>query len=265
MQAETITIQVDRGITATAGYRAGQLQKPAILLLHGFLQTQYFPTIQRLAESLSEFGYTVLTPTLSLGINRRNRSLPCEAIQSHSIDQGAEELKHWFRWLQANGHQRLIAIGHSSGGIRLLALLSQSSAPVVEKLILISLTYVGQGPAAFERVEDGLRAQRLLQQRPSSLAEYALHFCRRYLALPKDFLSYYQWSRERTLAAITALPQPPYVIFGGTDQRLDALWLKQLEATNTSVTVIPGANHFFDLGHEFELSDTIESILQMNE
>lgn len=56
------------GIPASADYLSGEPGKPAVLLLHGFLQTRDFPTVATLARGLQDAGYTVLAPTLSLNI-----------------------------------------------------------------------------------------------------------------------------------------------------------------------------------------------------
>src|SRR3569833_1002901 len=62
------------GIPANAEYLIGQRSKPAVLLLHGFLQTREFPTVATLARGLQDAGYAVLLPTLSLNIPNRMRS-----------------------------------------------------------------------------------------------------------------------------------------------------------------------------------------------
>ena len=70
-----IELEVVPGITAEADYWPGEADKPAVLILHGFLQTREFPTVRRLAEALADEGYSVLTPSLTLGLNRRRQSL----------------------------------------------------------------------------------------------------------------------------------------------------------------------------------------------
>ncbi len=65
--ADVVTLELQQGLTARAEYRAGARDKPAVLILHGFLQTHNFPTVHNLAEGLVTAGYSVLTPTLTLG------------------------------------------------------------------------------------------------------------------------------------------------------------------------------------------------------
>ncbi len=67
-------LDIAPGVTAEADYWPGEADMPAVLILHGFLQTSEFPTVRRLAESLAEEGFSVLTPSLTLGLNRRRQS-----------------------------------------------------------------------------------------------------------------------------------------------------------------------------------------------
>ena len=98
-----------------------------ILILHGFLQTHHFPTVRQLADSLAGLGYPVLTPSLSLGLHRRNTSLACEAIHAHSMQKDAEEVGHWVDWLQRRYQRKPVLIGHSAGSVTLLAYLIQTA------------------------------------------------------------------------------------------------------------------------------------------
>ncbi len=82
-----VELEVAPGLTAAAAYWQGEADMPPVLIAHGFLQTREFPTVSRLAESLADFGYSVLKPSLSLGIDRRTKSLACEAIHTHSMQQ----------------------------------------------------------------------------------------------------------------------------------------------------------------------------------
>ena len=51
------------------------------------------------------------------------------------------------------------------------------------------------------------------------------------------------------------------VIICTEDVRLKQIWRDRLERENIPVTYIPGANHFFDQAHEFDLSEAVEKLL----
>jgi hypothetical protein len=56
-QAAVVFQDIRPGIRAGASYQVGEHNKPAILLLHGFLQTREFPTVATLAGGLHDAGY----------------------------------------------------------------------------------------------------------------------------------------------------------------------------------------------------------------
>lgn len=261
--ADVVSITTTQDIVATAEYRAGQADLPAILIVHGFLQTRDFPTVSRLANSLNELNYPILAPTLSLGIDARKSSLACEAIQTHSMQQSVDEIALWVDWLIEKGHSSVVLVGHSAGSTMAVAYLRSRPNPAVKKVALISLSYFGQGKAAFEQEEDALRAAQWLQQGRPGLDTYALAFCKTYIARPEDFLSYYSWSKDRSLEALEKSTAPVFVIIGGGDERMDREWVSRLEDSRVTLFGVPGANHFFDDVHEFDLLDQMERILEM--
>jgi len=95
IHAELVTQQMPSGIAANAEYLQGEPGRPTILMLHGFLQTHNFHTIHRLSAGLHDEGYTVLSPTLTLGIPFRKQSLACEAIHTHRLQDDHAEIAAW--------------------------------------------------------------------------------------------------------------------------------------------------------------------------
>lgn len=93
--AELVQQLMRPGIPASAEYLAGERDKPAVLLLHGFLQTYEFSTVTTLARGLHDAGYTILSPTLSLNIPGRKQRLACEAVHKHSMDDDVAEIARW--------------------------------------------------------------------------------------------------------------------------------------------------------------------------
>ena len=108
--AEIAQLEMRPRIYASAEYLAGQRDKPAVLLLHGFLQTREFPTVATLARSLHDAGYAVLSPTLSLGIPNRRQSLACEAVHRHGMEDDIDEIARWVDWLKSRGHRSIVLV-----------------------------------------------------------------------------------------------------------------------------------------------------------
>ena len=265
-RAEEVELTLPDGKVALGEYRPGKADLPAILILHGFLQTRDFPTVKRLADSLNEeFDYPVLTPTLTLGISRRKSSLACEAIQNHNLEGAVAEIHAWVEWLKKKGHHSIVLVGHSTGSIMLTAYLQKADAEVIHAL-LISLTHFGPVHSVFhgESGDPVERARRLSKGAGKDLlAEFPIAYCKTYVATPENVLSYYNWDESHVLAALDHAKIPVTVIIGSEDARMEAEWLAALRARNqVDIKIIEGADHFFDSEHEFSLLETVDELLQ---
>jgi pimeloyl-ACP methyl ester carboxylesterase len=254
-------LEVGAGRVATADYWPGAVDKPAVLILHGFLQTRDFPTVRRLAEALADEGYSVLTPTLTLGVGRRLQSLACEAIHTHSMGDDVAELLAWTRWLNERAGREPVLIGHSAGGVQLAALLDAHRELPVTRAVLISLTYFTDVEGVASLAELRARADAdLAVGGDAALHDYALNYCRRYVTTPAALLSYLAWDDQRLKQALLATSVPVTVIYGDHDKRIDMEWLDVLGEGGIEMRPVAGADHFFDLAHEFDLLDEVVAV-----
>jgi pimeloyl-ACP methyl ester carboxylesterase len=259
--AEEIELSLPDSQIGIASFRQGDAEGPPVLVLHGFLQTRNFSTVFRLAEGLAGEGYSVLSPTLALGISHRDRSLACEAIHTHDMETDVEEIRAWVSWLRERTGKDPLLIGHSSASVQLLAYLTRYPAAGVRAAALISLVPFGPGPTAQETPREEAMARQAVAAGRTGLGDYALSYCRRYVTDARRYLSYYRWTREVTADAIEQAKVPVFVIVGGNDRRIDATWLAKLERTSARLIFIEGANHFFDQQYEFELLDSVVGVL----
>lgn len=252
-----VEARLPSGTIISAGFHAGKKGLPAVLVLHGFLQTRTFPTIASTMEALSEAGYTVLTPTLSLGISGRNKSLPCEAVHLHTLDEDAAEIAFWVRWLTQKGYSTIILVGHSFGNVQLLASLNRAPMPAVKQLLMISLIDVEAKQSAQQRARLVQALRDRVARGDRSLAEVELGHCRKYVGPPAALLSYMAISRAGILDFLVRSPVPAEVIMGGKDDRMGPGWVETLASRGIPVRTISGASHFFDNQYEFDLQDTV--------
>lgn len=260
--AETVSIPVSAKLVATAQYTKGESDRPLLIFIHGFLQTNEFSTVKRLYDAFSENDYSVLAPNLSLGISSRSKSLACESIHLHSLDSDTDEIIKWIEWSKSQGHKKIIMLGHSAGSVNITAYLAANPDQSVVKTILISLTHYGPGrPEAYENEADKMKAERLVQKGENNLNEFALSYCKKYLTLPSHFLSYYRWSDKKVLQALRISSSDNFIIIGSADKRISTEWLNAVTQASAKVRIIQGANHFFDQAHEFDLLDMVESIV----
>lgn len=255
-QGETIELPLTGNLVARADYRKGTANKPAVIMLHGFLQTYEFPTIHRLAEGMADAGHTVLLPNLTLGITHRRQSLACEAIHTHTMQDAGREIDAWLKWLKTRHSGPIVLLGHSFGSVELLAYLSKRRDPAISRLIGVSIV---EGRIKLSPTETGKLIGELRQAVITGTPRVVTHpfsFCRKFQATPASLLSYLEWTPQKVLDASARLPLPSLFIMGESDDRLGPGWVEQLDRRNR-VTVIPGANHFMDGNHEFDLLDVV--------
>jgi len=262
VQAEEsmIELKMPNGMTSLAEFNAGDKSKPVALILHGFLQTSGFSTIQRLADTLISSDYPVLSPSLSLGIDRRKTSLSCDAIHLHNLDEETEEVRVWVNWLQQQGYEHIVLVGHSFGSLQLLAHQYAKAEPSVKGLILTSLVYADE-PLSDPELK---QLQQMAQQNatPPIPQTYSLTFCQKYPTLPQYYWSYIRWNKDFTTQALQQIKVPVYLVMGTQDNRIDSAWMEQLLGKSMNLYKIEGASHFFDAEHEFDLHILVEEILE---
>ena len=261
-RAELIEYRLPSGLVASANYHVGKSQLPAVLLLHGFLQTREFPTVNRLAESLNSAGYTTLTPTLSLNISRRAKSLPCEAAHRHTLEQDVAEIAAWVDWLAKQHAGPIVFIGHSYGSLQGLVYASSSPNPALQQLIALSLIDAERHPPNTSVPALLTKAKARIAKRDKRLVDFALGHCTKVTATPESYLSYASWDRKRVLDLARNSRVPVHVIVGSDDNRMGKGWTQSLSTAGVRVDKINGANHFFDAEYEFDLLDLVLGLLK---
>lgn len=252
-----VEARLPSGKVAGADFHEGKKDRPAVLIVHGFLQTRAFPTIDSMVETLAEAGYTVMAPTLSLGISGRNKSLPCEAVHLHTLDEDAEEIAFWVRWLTRHGHSQVILIGHSFGNVQMLASLKRAPLPAVKQLLMISLVDVEAKQSTQQRALLVRALRDRVMRGDRSLVEVEFGHCKKYVSPPAALLSYLEISRSGILDSLVKSQVPIQVIMGGKDDRMGADWVGKLASRGIAVQTVPGASHFFDNQYEFDLQDVV--------
>lgn len=263
--AETVEARLPTGTFATAKFRAGKPDLPAVLLIHGFMQTREFPTVSRLADGLAIAGYTTLSPTLSLGISRRTSSLPCEAVHRHTLEQDVAEIAFWVNWLARRKPGPVVIVSHSYGSLQSLIYAADKPSPMLRQVIAFSLVDVerqSESRTAAAMLSD---AKRRIARGETQLVNYPLGYCQQYVSTPQSFLSYARWHRSDILRLSRQSKVPLEVIMGGSDDRMGDDWPEKLRSAGNHVQVIAGANHFFDAEHEFDVLDLAVSLLKSGE
>jgi pimeloyl-ACP methyl ester carboxylesterase len=259
-QAEKVSTSSADGLIINAEYVPGNPSLPALVVLHGFLQTREFLSTKNMIEGLSDLGYTVLGPSLSLGVGNRKKSLSCEAIHKHTLQADIEEIDRWVDWLQEKGHKSVVLVGHSWGGQHGLAYVSNYRERPVKALVAVSLVGTRVDASRLETQRESARS--LLDSGKADLASYQLSFCKKYTGTASSYLSYAEWDDTRVLESIQASRLPVLAVLGGSDRRVNDDWKRALQAAGAKVSVVPDADHFFSSLHEFDLLDELQLVLE---
>ena len=262
--AEMIEIKLPTGITASANFHQGLPSRPAVLLLHGFLQTHHSTPLSSLASNLESKGYTVLNPTISLNINQRTRSMACEAVHTHTMEDEVAEVSYWVNWLSKRGYHNIVPVGFSStGNIEILLYLSRGSHPAIKQIILTSLNPMSSGNKNRKENHNSPGVKRRVDGK--KLEKFSLGYCKNnYAATVNSYQSYSSYNENRILELIKQMPVPVEVILGTDDTILPVNWPSRIKAlkTRAQITIINKANHFFDGTSEFDLAEEVENALK---
>ena len=261
--AETLEVKLPSGITAFASYHQGLPAKPAVLIFPGFLQTNQSLPMNALAHNLSSKGYTVLSPTISLGVNKRSQSMACEAVQTHTMTEEIAEVDYWVKWLLKKGYKSIVPVGFSSSSnIAVLLYSAQAARPEIKRVILTSLNPVHSEAAERKKVRTASEFRKLAES--NEIGEYSLGYCKNnFAATTASYLSYAQYDENKILQLIGQTSVPVDVILGSADTILPANWPVKLKTLKSSprIVIIDNANHFFDGTNEFDLADAVANIL----
>jgi len=252
------------GLIAKAEYSENELNKPAILILHGFLQTHNSNTIIQLSSHLTTEGYSVLAPSLTLGVSKRKQSLSCEAIHLHSMDDDINEIDHWVKWLTKKGFKEVYIIGHSYGSLHAIIYAANKANPIVRKLIATSLVDNEHGVGKKNHKKQLAIVKNKISNKDTSLGKYKISFCKEYISPSDAFFSYAKWNQNQIISLLNSIKTPVHIILGSSDNRIDKNWPNRLNTAGAKLTIIEGANHFFAAEYEFDLADSVISLLDNN-
>ena len=249
------------GLHVTADFRQGDTDKPAILFLHGFMTVHTFSLIQKITDELNDNDFTILSPTLSLGISKRKSTLACDALHLHSMQNDIKEIDFWFQWLISKGYKRIILMGHSTGAMQIIHYANIYDHKEIAQVLGISLVPLGRRD--LPKLQSSInKARQLVRNKDKKIHNFTIAYCDENYSSPAvDYLSYAEWDSRRILDTIKNLNKTATIIMGGADDSVYPDWNKEMINTGAKVIIIDGANHFFSQGQKFELFDILNSQL----
>jgi esterase/lipase len=221
-----------------------------------------------LASNLASKEFTVLNPTISLGLDKRSQSSACEAVHTYTMEEEVAEIGYWVNWLAEKGYKDIVLIGFSStGNLGVLLYDAQSNHFPIRESILISLNPWNINSAEHLKAE---RKAGVQKNRHNNISHFTLGYCKNnFAATDKTYLSYARHDETNMLELLQHTTVPSELIFGTDDHILPADWLLRIEShlaqSPVTVTQVSSANHFFEGTSEFDLSEAVEkSLMTLN-
>ena len=271
LAAEEVKIE-HRGLTLN-----GMLERtdtwpagPVVLMTHGSLAHNRMEIMATIQELLTEAGVSSLAINLSLGIDDRHGTLPCDATHTHLHTDAPEEIGRWVAWLTEQGTKRIVLLGHSRSGGQSAGYAAEHDAPEIAGLMLIAPSFWNADAvaASYEESYGVPLAMRLEEAealvaagKPDALLEETgFVYCAGAKVAAGTFLSYYSPDYYNTPAILPAVKKPA-VVFVGTEDTVVAGLPARIEpiadGARVKLVVIDGADHFFRDLYAEEIVDVI--------
>jgi pimeloyl-ACP methyl ester carboxylesterase len=201
--------------------------------------------------------------------------LACDQTQRHRHADAIAELATWVSWLEDQGRQSFLLLGHSRGTNQVARYATTESQVSPAGLILVAPPVwdaVAASDAYAERAGQPLeplvaRATQLVKsdQGDETLDDVVFLHCAEARVTAASFLSYYGMDPAFDTLALTDRSQLPVIIFAGTDDPLTRGLPPAVEAMDDGERVefvtIEGADHFFRDLYAYDLVEAVEAWL----
>ena len=110
---------------------------PVVLMTHGQLAHAGMEIMQTLQAALKERGVSLLSITLSLGIDNRAGMYDCKVPHKHRHNDAIDEIGAWLGWLHSQGVAKAALLGHSRSGNQVARfVLARPDAPVAAVILI---------------------------------------------------------------------------------------------------------------------------------
>ena len=245
--------------------------QPVILITHGTLAHGRMEITTALQDLLGDAGLSSLSITLSLGQDNRSGMYDCDTLHRHRHTDALDEIGLWLQWLQEQGAQNVVLLGHSRGANQTAWFAAERDADLVRKVVLIAPQTWDAAYAArsYEKsygvpLEELLEEARTLVKAGKGDTELKIQgfiYCPGATATADAVLSYYEPdSRFDTPTLVPGIAKPVLVIAGSEDDVVPGLperLAPLADRGDIELVTIDGADHFF---RDFFADDMVEAI-----
>lgn len=272
MKCELVSVETEDQVVLHGAFFEGELHKPAVLILHGAAMNFYTGIGQFMPEILSPQGYACLSANHrghDFGTAPDSDKKPVLGLMRERFRDCEHDLKAWIDFVQRNGFQKIILMGHSQAIPKILYAQNRTQFPVIAGLVLIS-----PPPSVSEMmrflVSDNYYERGLFKAR--ELAELGMddqlivlkgRGTMPWIFTPGTFLSFYGPDTPAdTVDLIRKIWCPVLLVRGTRDfkpvsrQLLNDMKQNAGLQGDCTIVEISGANHFYSR-HECELGTVV--------
>jgi len=273
--AKEVTLE-HNGLTLNANLMVAEDQMPnnrTVLITHGTLAHNKMEIIESLQELLADAGLNSLAINLSLGLDNRHGSYDCATPHTYKHSDAVDEIGAWVGWLEKEGVDNIIVMGHSRGGNQTAWYAAEHHDPVVKQVVLIAPATWSEAGAIIgytKRYETDLaeplkRAEAMVASGKGEelMKVPGFIYCADAQVTAEAFVSNYRPDGRRNSPSLfTKIDKPLLVIAGSEDKVVKGL-VKQagglLKDGSNKLLIIDGADHYF---RDLYAEELVEGVME---
>ncbi|PSL14841.1 alpha-beta hydrolase superfamily lysophospholipase [Marinobacterium halophilum] len=275
--AETVTTSL-HGMTLTANLEHADgpysTDTTTVLITHGTLGHNGMELVEALQEALTEAGFNSLAINLSLGIDHRKGRYACDTPHTHQHTDAVGEIGQWVNWLEEQGSNSVVLLGHSRGGNQ-TAWYTDATRPlpalIKAQVLLAPMTWnyaretaqyetrYGHSLAPLLAAAEQARSNNTPMMQPVDFL-----YCPQTQASPAAILSYYADEPRMHTPNLLTTPLPTLVIAGSADTTVPDVSSAMANVDNPQVTqvTIEDADHFFRDLYTYDIVDHLTALME---
>ena len=237
---------------------ATSVEDGVVLMVHGTLAHGQMEVMRSMQELLRDAGYNSLAINLSLGQDARTGMYDCDSTHRHKHEDAVGEIAAWVDWLEGEGADRLVVLGHSRGGNQVARYLADDPAETVEKAVLMApqTWTAGEEAKGYQASYDTAlqplldRAEMLVSEgKGDEVMEMDFIYCPDTTATAASVVSYYREDPMMDTPTVLAETDvPTLVIVAGADTTVTDLEEKMADRVGDAhieMTTVSGSDHMF--------------------
>ena len=239
-----------------------QMGGRVLLMVHGTLGHKNMELIETLQSVFQESGQSSLAINLSLNIGDRTGFYPCDVLHTHQFDDAVKEIDVWVDWLNQQGAEQIVLLGHSRGANQVLKyLLGHERSAKMAILLAPSVRKAVADDGVLQIIDSG--------SMDDVLEGIDFLHCKDADVIASSYLSYYgPDAHNDSIPLLQQIAVPTLVFSGSEDQVVAELGSRIDRVDNPLVTHIEifGADHFFrDLNADDVVDDAMEFMERQEE